>query len=381
MKNELFIIFALTCLALSVRAQNPTPPPTQGSPAVIAYYATKTLDLDSFPTDKLTHIIFSFCHLRGNRMIVTSAYDSTIINRIVGLKTRNSRLKVILSMGGWAGCRTCSSVFSTKKGRRQFSRSVRQLTDFFHTDGIDLDWEYPALPSVPGYPFSPDDKQHFTLLLQKLRKKLARQDEISFAAGGFTTYLATSVDWKKIAPLVNHINLMTYDLVNGYDTVTGHHTPLYSTPRQHESIDHAVRFLDSAGVPLSKLVIGAASSKGSTASTTACIAAAASDEASITAISPPGFPRIAVLSFTGTRSHRPPIYTMPACISFLPMTTRFPSASRQNMSCKKDWAASCSGNWAKTVTGMACWMPSMKRSTAPEKAQQRQKKINLARNS
>jgi chitinase len=258
MKNELFIIFALTCLALSVRAQNPTPPPTQGSPAVIAYYATKTLDLDSFPTDKLTHIIFSFCHLRGNRMIVTSAYDSTIINRIVGLKTRNSRLKVILSMGGWAGCRTCSSVFSTKKGRRQFSRSVRQLTDFFHTDGIDLDWEYPALPSVPGYPFSPDDKQHFTLLLQKLRKKLARQDEISFAAGGFTTYLATSVDWKKIAPLVNHINLMTYDLVNGYDTVTGHHTPLYSTPRQHESIDHAVRFLDSAGVPLSKLVIGAA---------------------------------------------------------------------------------------------------------------------------
>jgi chitinase len=259
MKKTLLTILVLTCPTLYARAQSSAPhPPSPRNPAVIAYYATKTFDLDSFATDKLTHLIFSFCHLRDNRMIVTGPYDSVIIRRMVDLKNRNPRLKVILSLGGWAGCRTCSSVFSTKKGRRQFTRSVRELTDLFHTDGIDLDWEYPGLSNAPGYPFSPDDKDHFTLLLQRLRKKLPRRAEISFAAGGFTAYLATSVDWKRTAPLVDHINLMTYDLVNGYDTVTGHHTPLYSTPRQHESADQAVRFLDSAGVPLSKLVIGAA---------------------------------------------------------------------------------------------------------------------------
>jgi len=51
---------------------------------------------------------------------------------------------------------------------------------------------------------------------------------------------------------------MNYDLVNGYSTVTGHHTPLYSTPGQMESTDYAVRFLDSLGVPPEKIVIGAA---------------------------------------------------------------------------------------------------------------------------
>jgi chitinase len=260
MASDLLTIIALTLLApMAGQAQGPAPRnKATGSPAVIAYYATKTIDPDSFATEKLTHIIFSFCHLQGNEMTVTGAYDSNMIRRLVNLKTRNPRLKVILSLGGWAGCRSCSEVFATKKGRRQFTRSVARLSNYFHTDGVDLDWEYPALSNVPGYLFSSDDKDHFTLLLSRLRKKLPRQQEISFAAGGFTAYLATSVDWKKVVPLVDHINLMTYDLVNGYDTVTGHHSPLYSTPYQRESTDHAVRFLDSAGVPPGKLVIGAA---------------------------------------------------------------------------------------------------------------------------
>ena len=51
---------------------------------------------------------------------------------------------------------------------------------------------------------------------------------------------------------------MTYDLVHGYSTVSGHHTPLYSTSKQIESTDNAVRYLDSIGVPRNKMVIGAA---------------------------------------------------------------------------------------------------------------------------
>ncbi|MHA4810537.1 glycoside hydrolase family 18 protein [Flavitalea flava] len=227
-------------------------------PAVIGYYAGKNAALDSFATDKLTHIIFSFCHLNGNRLSVSNANDSTIIRHMVTLKDKNPGLKVILSLGGWGGCRSCSEVFASKKDRRAFARSVKETAAYFHTDGIDLDWEYPALTNVPGYPFSPADKDNFTDLIRQLRKKLGKQQEISFAAGGFTKYLQHSIDWKKVTPRVNYINLMTYDLVNGYDTISGHHTPLYSTPQQVESTDNAVRFLDSAGVPMSKLAIGLA---------------------------------------------------------------------------------------------------------------------------
>jgi len=82
--------------------------------------------------------------------------------------------------------------------------------------------------------------------------------EISFAAGGFNSYLKNSIEWKKISPLINVINVMSYDLVNGYSKVTGHHTPLFAAKSQLESTDNAVRYLDSIGVPISKIIIGAA---------------------------------------------------------------------------------------------------------------------------
>ena len=55
--------------------------------------------------------------------------------------------------------------------------------------------------------------------------------------------------------MVDKINLMTYDLVNGNSAITGHHTPLYSTPEQMNSTDNAVRYLDLIGVPKSKIII------------------------------------------------------------------------------------------------------------------------------
>jgi chitinase len=59
-------------------------------------------------------------------------------------------------------------------------------------------------------------------------------------------------------PLIDKVNIMSYDLVHGYSTVSGHHTPLYSTPQQKQSTDNAVSRMLAAGVPANKMVIGAA---------------------------------------------------------------------------------------------------------------------------
>ena len=233
----------------------------QSSPpniSVIGYYSGDAAKITAYPVEKLTHIIFSFCHLKGNRLSVNSLRDTLTIQQLVSLKSRNPSLKVILSLGGWGGCETCSAVFSTHKGRKQFARSVKKLNRYFKTDGLDLDWEYPGIPGYPGHAFSAGDRSNFTALVQALRKKLGKNKEISFAAGGFTAFLAESIEWQKITPLVDKVNLMTYDLVHGSSTVSGHHTPLYSTLQQVESTDHAVRFLDSIGVPRNKMVIGGA---------------------------------------------------------------------------------------------------------------------------
>jgi chitinase len=167
-------------------------------------------------------------------------------------------LKVLLSIGGWGGCAPCSDVFGTKKGRTEFAQSVKELNRFFGADGIDLDWEYPTIEGYPGHRYVPGDKAAFTALVQQLRTTLGKQQLITFAAGGFQKYLEASVDWKSVMPYVDYVNLMTYDLVNGYATTTGHHTALYSTSSQKESTDNCVQYVIKHGVAPQKLVIGAA---------------------------------------------------------------------------------------------------------------------------
>lgn len=243
----LFLSMSFTSLAQAPRKIN-----------VIAYYSGGPEKVDSFAVEKLSHIIFSFCHLKGNKLAVDNTRDSTTIKKLVALKKRNPSLKIILSLGGWGGCETCSPVFASAAARIEFARSVLALNQYFKTDGIDLDWEYPTIEGHPGHAYGLADKKNFTALVQQLRKTLGKTYEISFAAGGFQKYLDESVEWKPVMALVDRVNVMSYDLINGYATQTGHHTALYSRPGQKESTDNAVQYLIRIGVPRNKIVIGAA---------------------------------------------------------------------------------------------------------------------------
>jgi chitinase len=149
-------------------------------------------------------------------------------------------------------------VFSTEGGREAFTASVKRLCDRTGIDGIDLDWEYPAIEGYPGHPYSAADRDHFTDLLRKLRKTLGSKAEISFAAGGFKDFVNTSVDWKAVEPLIDRVNLMTYDLVTEGAPITGHHTGLYSTSMQERSSQSALDLLRAIGFPMNKVALGCA---------------------------------------------------------------------------------------------------------------------------
>ena len=238
-----------------------TPSSAQKAPNdfdVIAYYHGNGADVNKFHWEQLTQVIYSFCHLNGNHLKVDNATDSLAMLQLVGLKKEFPKLKVLVSLGGWGGCESCADVFASAVGRREFALSVKKILQEYKADGIDLDWEYPAIEGYPGHAYKPSDRRNFTLLVKQLRKTLGKKAEISFAAGGFASFFDQSIEWAKVMPLVNRVNLMSYDLVNGYSTVTGHHTPLFSTPSQEASVDYGVRYLKTLGVPAQKIVIGAA---------------------------------------------------------------------------------------------------------------------------
>lgn len=263
MKSFLFAISTtLFALALSACSSPQTAQPqadsNPSSPKIIAYYMGDGSDLQRYNVSQLTHIIYSFLHINGNQLSFDSTKDKQALQRLVALKKQHPKLKVMLSLGGWGGCETCSDIFNSAENRKAFAQSTLAIIEEYQADGIDLDWEYPTIAGYPGHKYAAHDRANFTALVQELRNAFGNRYELSFAAGGFDSFLETAVDWDAIMPLLDNVNLMSYDIVNGGTPHTGHHTALYSTPQQKDSTDNAVQFLLRKGIAPEKIVIGAA---------------------------------------------------------------------------------------------------------------------------
>jgi len=256
---------------------------------VLAYYLGGPEDLDKYNVNQMTHIIFCFGQLNGNRYSIT-ARDTATVKKMVSLKQKNPQLKVIISLGGGRGCKTCSDAFATEEGRKEFAQSISDFHRYFGTDGLDLDWEFPFIEHFPGQKHSPADVKNFTLLVKELRKSAGDRYELSFAAGAHEGIFEAVTEWKKVMKYMDYVNLMTYDIGSyqnrpklpqyrhlslGSDSKnTGHHTALYSTPDQLHSIpgryaqfstpgqersaDFCVKYLLGLGIPREKLIVGAA---------------------------------------------------------------------------------------------------------------------------
>ncbi len=223
---------------------------------VIAYYYGSGDDIERFAVEELTQIIYSFALLDGNSLDV-EPHDEAL-RTLVSLKKRHASLRVLIAFGGWGGCETCSEVFSEAENRQAFAESVLRVIQDYELDGIDLDWEFPAIPGFPGHAFKAEDRENFTALVEVLRDVLGTEYEISFAAAATPVFIERSIDWEQVMPLVDRVNVMSYDFVAGGSTYTGHHTALYTGPGNVHSAEHAVRLLRAMGVPPHKIVIGAA---------------------------------------------------------------------------------------------------------------------------
>lgn len=225
---------------------------------VIAYYTGNGEMILQHPVEKLTHIIYSFLALKNDTLTFRNDRQEETLKQLVTLKSQYPALKIMVSIGGWGGCAPCSDLFASANHRKTFAQTTLALFKKYGVDGIDLDWEYPAIAGYPDHKFMPEDKDNFTELVKALRQEMGNEYLLSFAAGGFNHFLENSIDWQAVAPLVDFINLMTYDLTSGFSKVTGHHTPLYNNQVQKQSTDNCVTWLLQNGVPAKKLIIGAA---------------------------------------------------------------------------------------------------------------------------
>ncbi|MEP7255947.1 MAG: glycoside hydrolase family 18 protein [Ferruginibacter sp.] len=250
MKKMLLCFFLLSFLLVSARQKQPY--------KIIAYYTGNGETIKQYPVDKLTHIIYSFLKMQNDTLTFRDSAQQNTLQQLAELKKDHPQLKIMVSVGGWSGCAPCSDLFATEEHRQNFARTAIALFKQYGIDGLDLDWEYPAIEGFPGHKYDTADRNNFTELIKTLRQEMGNDFLLSFAAGGFMKYLEQSIDWDTVMPLVDFVNLMTYDVVGGYATVTGHHTALYDYMPGQESVSKCVNWLLDKKIPADKLIIGAA---------------------------------------------------------------------------------------------------------------------------
>ncbi|WP_054178549.1 glycoside hydrolase family 18 protein [Trabulsiella odontotermitis] len=186
-------------------------------------------DIDKLDVRQITHLNYSFGLIYNNEKDETndalkdpnklhqlwlSPKVQADLQKVPELRKQNPDLKVLLSVGGW-GARGFSGAADNKESRATFIRSVQEVMDRYGLDGIDLDWEYPVNGAWGLVDKQPADRDNFTALLKELRQALGDKKLVTIAVGANAESPKSWVDVKAIAPVLNYINLMTYDMAYG----------------------------------------------------------------------------------------------------------------------------------------------------------------------
>lgn len=274
-------------------------------PVVAAYYFPHGDGQESLQrpsTLKLTHLVYAFVTLCGDNPAFTAdektaraticagQADDTLalpdtpetraqLATIADLKSRNPQLKVIASVGGW-GMPLFPDVVADPARRNAFTQSaVAFLTRYPVFDGLDIDWEYPGGGDNARALLSDEacvtEAANHRAFIDGLRQALdgmtaadGRPRLLTAAVAGYPRSVA-GIDWKDVAGDFNLVFVMTYDFTpekafqrngdySGGGGWPGHHTNLVAGPATDGyGADAMIRNLAAAGVPKSKMVLGA----------------------------------------------------------------------------------------------------------------------------
>jgi chitinase len=239
---------------------------------VIGYLAGwKGVDPGKVPAEKLTHINYAFANVVDG--LVTSGEgmeerDSLNFLKLHSLKSQNPDLKVLVSIGGWTWSKGFSDAALTPESRKKLTASGIDFLIKHNLDGLDFDWEYPALQGDNNV-VRDIDKENFVAMLKSFREALDSLGTIhqkhylsTIATGGFRKYLEVN-DLRSAAKYLDLVNIMSYDLFGPGDQITGHHANLYKgnpetmpEGKKERAVESAVTDHIAFGIPANKLVLG-----------------------------------------------------------------------------------------------------------------------------
>nr|UTR35852.1 chitinase [Agrotis ipsilon] len=243
--------------------------PLIGNTKVISCYynfpsehaTNQLMPLDIHP-NLCTHINMAFARVENNE-IKLEDYQFRTLLEIVKLKHDNPNLKILVSVGGSKNDKGFPNMVLNHKSRKIFIKSIKNLLRNYTLDGIDLDWEFPALHGVAE---SGRERQHFSQLLREIRMEYIREKRnylLTIAAAAPQTIVDTSYDVDQLNEYLDFVNIMTYDFhyYTKYTPFTGFNSPLYKRSTEQLylatlNINHTVHMYLDKGLDRNKIVVG-----------------------------------------------------------------------------------------------------------------------------
>ena len=178
-------------------------------------------------------------------------------NLLQVMKKQHPDVKLLVSVGGWAGSGGFYSMVSTEQGRETFANSCVDFIRKYGFDGVDIDFEYPTSLVDAG---NPDDfagaapyratvNANYNKMMRTLRQKL---DAASISDGKY--YLETaavpSSAWvlsgmpdQSFAKYLDFLSVMSYDFHGSWNGYVENLANIYSDPNDTEVKSQARQYL------------------------------------------------------------------------------------------------------------------------------------------
>lgn len=263
MKKRIILTF-LSCLMLCLFAV--IGQAASSGKNIVAYYPNwgvygannQNMKVDELPWDKVTYINHAFWTVADDFSLVsTDEWADLQMDMGYTAKTPDGTeykghfaayqavhekypdVNIVISVGGWTKGHNFSAMASTKENRALFIHScIQTLEKYPFLAGIDLDWEYPGQgrsgenddPNDFGCPGTENDRVNFTSLLQELRLALdangMKNAKITICEQANAAASIKNQELKKIAKVVDVVNVMTYDYDGSWSKNTGALSPL-----------------------------------------------------------------------------------------------------------------------------------------------------------
>ncbi|XP_070601501.1 chitinase-3-like protein 2 [Erythrolamprus reginae] len=220
---------------------------------------------DDIEPDLCTHLIYAFANISGNQITTYEWNDANTYDNLVGFKTRNPKLKILLSIGGQKlGSRPFQNINTSPATRSEFVASVISFLRKNNFDGLDVAWHMPSRSDRSNLVKLVQDLSHaFRYEAKRNSKKQKLILSVAVAAG--KEAIDNGFDIENIAKFADFLNVLSFNF-HGYwsdhsHRYTGHGSPLRKSSADKGAataynVDYAMRYLKTRGAPNSKIIMG-----------------------------------------------------------------------------------------------------------------------------